>query len=391
MKKPIITRAARIRALAIAGTAAAALVLAGCSSGTGETAPSEEGNSEGTEGSASALETKVAGFMQARDAYDLPSEAVTDSAALEGTTVYYIPITIQAPQFSLTAKVLEQSTAAVGAKLEVCNGDGTPSTISQCIDGATNNASTSTIILDGFFIGMAANSAMAAQAAGINVISSNQAPMPDFPASETLGYVNAPGTDMFIEVASWIALDSGGTGNQLVLLSTDGPINSGFVENGLAEAEADCPDCTISTLDISSANFGQVASDLSARLLQDPNIQYVNAQYAQFLPVVLPAVADGGGQQVGTGASTLGALQAVAGGQVAAASGQSATFGAWALIDTALRMANGQEVYDYVIPTRLFTADNIGEVELTEEAEASGEWYGPTTFADDFTKLWGRA
>lgn len=389
MKTLTTHRAARLRALAIAGTAAAALVLAGCSGG-GDSAPSEENGSEAPESGTSAVETKVANFMQPLDSYELPTEAVTDGSLLEGKTVYYVPITLQAPQFALTSKVLEESTAAVGAKLQVCNGDGTPSTISQCIDGATNDASTGVIILDGFFIGMAANSVMAAQAAGINVISSNQAPMPDFPASETLGYVNAPGTDMFIETSAWVAVDSGGTANQLVLLSQDGPINSGFVQNGLAEAEADCPGCTISMLDVSSATYSQLPSDLSSRLLQDPNIDYVNSQFAHSLPQALPVVAESG-QKIVTGAATLGALQAVAGGQVAAASGQSAAFGVWALIDTALRMANGQEVFDYVIPTRLFSSENIGDIELTEAGEASGEWYGPTTFGDDFKKLWGVA
>lgn len=390
MNTRFVSRGARLRALALAGTAAAALVLAGCSSGGDAPGDETDAGDAGASPEASALETKVAGFLQPLDAYEMPSEAIADGAALEGKTIHYIPITIQAPQFALTAKVLEEATASVGAKLQVCNGDGTPSTISQCIDGAVNDANVGTIILDGFFIGMAANSVMAAQAAGIDVISSNQNVMPDFPASDTLGYVVSPGTDMFVEVASWISLDSGGTGNQLVLVSQDGPIQQAFVEAGMAEVEADCPDCTISMLEVSSANFGQVSSDLGAKLLQDPNIEYVHAQFAQYLPVVIPAVASTG-QKIGTGAATLGALQAVAGGQVAAASGQSATFGSWALVDTALRMANDQEVFEYVIPTRLFTADNIGDVTLTEEAEASGEWYGPTTFADDFKKLWGAA
>lgn len=385
MNTPIQMRGARLRRLAIAGTAAAALVLAGCASG-GDTAPTEEAEAEVE---ASGIEAKVAAFMQPRESYDLPTEAIDDPTALEGTTIHYIPITLQAPQFALTSQVLGAAVEAAGAKLTVCNGEGIPTVISQCVDAAANEATTSTIILDGFFIGMVANSAMAAQAAGINVISSNQDVLgSDFPASETLGYVKAPGSDMFIETSSWIALDSGGTGNQLVLLSQDGPINSSFVLNALSEVEADCPDCTISMLDVSSANYAQLPSDLSSRLLQDPNIQYVNSQFAHSLPQALPVVAEGG-QKIVTGAATLGAYQAVAGGQVAAASGQSAAFGSWALVDTALRMANGQAVYDYVIPTRLLTADNIGEIELTEAAEASGEWYGPTTFVADFKKLWG--
>ena len=38
---------------------------------------------------------------------------------------------------------------------------------------------------------------------------------------------------------------------------------------------------------------------------------------------------------------------------------------------------------------RMFTADNIGDLKLTPEAEKSGEWYGSTDYRDGFTKLWG--
>lgn len=389
MNTPLPRSRMKLRLILTAGIAAGALALAGCSGGGGTPAPTD-GGGENTPSGGSALATKVADFQKPLDSYTMPTEAIKDANALKGKTIYYIPITTQAPQFALTAKVMEEAATTVGAKLQVCNGEGTPSTISQCIDGATNDATTGVIVLDGFFIGMAANSAMAAQAAGIPVISSNQDILPDFPANKTLGYVKAPGAAMFTEVSSWISLDSGGTANQLVLSSQDGPIQKTFIEKSLPEIKADCPDCKITILEVSSANFSQVASDLASKLLQDPTINYVQAQFAQYLPVVLPVTADKQ-IKVGTGASTLGALQAVDSGQVAAASGQSATFGSWALVDTALRMANGQAVFDYVIPTRLFTADNIKDVKLTEAAEATGEWYGPTTFPADFKKLWGVA
>lgn len=386
MNNPIIKRSRRLRSLLIAGAAASALVLAGCSGGGGTSPTNSPSDDSG--GGSNALEAKVAKFLKPQDSYTMPTEPVKDGNALKGKTIHYIPIAIQAPQFSLTAQVLKGAAAAVGADLRVCDGAGTPPTISQCIDGAINDSTTGAIILDGFFLGMAANSVAAAQAAGIPVISSNQAPNEAFPASETLGYVNAPGRQMFVEVASWISLDSGGTANELIIQSVDGPIQKTFIESGMDEVKKDCPKCTFTTMDVTSANFGKISSDLSSKLLQNPDINYVNAQFAQFLPVVLPVVGPTG-QKVGTGAATLGALQAVEAGQVAAASGQSATFGSWALVDTALRMVNDQKVFEYEIPTRLFTADNIKDVKLTDDAEASGEWYGPTTFDADFKKLWG--
>lgn len=382
------TRSSKLRLATLAGATAVVMTLAGCA---GDSTPPVD-NSENPGSETSSLDAKVAEFLQPLDEYSMPSDAVTDGAVLEGKTIHYIPITLQAPIFSLTQNIIGEAADAVGAKLQVCDGGGTPPSISQCINGAINDATTGAIILDGFYIGMAANAVEAATAAGIPVINSNQREMPELPASDLLGYQpageGAAGHQMFVQVASWMSLDSGGTGNQLTMVSGDGPIQRTFIDDNMAEVEADCPDCTFSELDVTTANFGQVSSDLSSRLLQDPNINYVHAQFAQYIPVVLPAVNPN--IKVGVGAATLGALRAVEAGQVAAASAQSPAFGAWASVDAALRLINGQELFEFQTPVRLFTADNIGDVELTEEAEASGEWFGPTTFADDFKALWGR-
>ena len=382
-------RNARLRTAAIAGATAVILALTGCSADTAAPA-SDSGERSGSD--ASSLEAKVAAYLEPLDEYSMPTDQIADGSVLEGKTVHYIPVTVQAPIFSLTSQIMAKATDAVGAKLQVCDGGGTPPTISQCIDGAINDQDTGVIILEGFFMGMAANAVKAATAAGIPVINSNQREMPDFASSDQLGYQpaseGAAGGQMFLQVASWMSLDSGGTASQLTMVSGDGPIQRTFVDEGMDEVKADCAACTFSELDVTSANFGQVSSDLSSSLLQDPNINYVHAQFAQYIPVVLPAVNPN--IKVGVGAATLGALRAVETGQVAAASSQSPAFGAWATIDAALRLINGQELFEFTAPVRLFTADNIGDVDLTEEAEASGEWYGPTTFPEDFTELWGR-
>ncbi len=389
MKTPTMTRGARLRTLATAGSIAAALALVGCSGGTVEepTTP-DEGTSSET-GSAD-LAQRVADYMAVDDSYDMPTEPITDGSVIEGKTIHYIPITNQAPQFALTAAILENSVAAAGAKLQVCNGEGNPTTIGQCVDGAKNDPNVAAIVTDGFYYGMAANALNAAQEAGVKIVYSNQFADPAFPEGETLANVNAPGVEMFTEVMSWVALDSEGSANVLVIKSADGPGTVKFIEDGKPQFLEDCPDCTYSEIESTTATSSQLASELGSKLLQDPNINYVVPQFAQYLPIVIPALQNSDAQ-IGTGASTLGALQAVQGGAVAAASGQSAPFGAWAIVDTVLRMHNGQDIYPYVIPTRLFTAENIGDVDVSEAGEASGEWYGPATFADEFKKLWGVA
>ena len=37
----------------------------------------------------------------------------------------------------------------------------------------------------------------------------------------------------------------------------------------------------------------------------------------------------------------------------------------------------------------MFTPENIGELDLSPEAEKSGEWYGSTDYRDGFKELWG--
>jgi ribose transport system substrate-binding protein len=47
-------------------------------------------------------------------------------------------------------------------------------------------------------------------------------------------------------------------------------------------------------------------------------------------------------------------------------------------------------VPEYDVSFRLFTKDDIGEVDLTEGGQSSGSWYGPTDYTKDFTALWSR-
>ena len=385
--KIITTRGGRIRSVATAGAVAAALVLVGCSGGA--EAPAEAPEETTAAEGGSDLEAQLAEFMALQDEYDMPTEAVIDGTVLEGKTIHYIPITNYAPQFALTAAVLQEAVAAVGASLTVCDGGGNPTTIGSCVDTARNDATVGAIITDGFYYGMAANALNAAQEAGVKVVYSNQFAEDAFPESETQGNVNSPGTEMVTELATWVAVDSEGAGNLLFIRSADGPGTQKFADEGLAQLATDCPDCAVATIDITTATQNQLEGELNTKLLQDPNIQYVTPQFAQYLPIVIPTTRASGSQaKIGTTAATLGALQAVANGDVAAASGQSAPFGAWALIDTALRLNNGQDIHPYVLPTRLFTADNIGDVDVSETAEASGEWYGPVSFKDDFKSLW---
>ena len=64
---------------------------------------------------------------------------------------------------------------------------------------------------------------------------------------------------------------------------------------------------------------------------------------------------------------------------------------AWYGADQALRLmvcrpANPMVEFPYV---RMFNAANVGDLDLTPEAEKSGAWYGSTDYQDGFHGLWG--
>jgi ribose transport system substrate-binding protein len=382
-----LSTARRARALVAMGAIAlTAVALAGCETAAEPTTPDETTGGEELTG----LAAEVDALTKPLDAYPMPTEAIDGASALEGKTVYYIPITQQSPQFAVTGAAITEALDALGAKVQICNGNATPTEVSACINQATQ-ASAAAIVTDAVPYGLAANALDAAQAAGIPVIISNQIADDAHPESETLQFIETPGGDQQVAIAKWIALDSDGEANVLINQSTDGKSQIAYVAQAQEEFAKSCPDCTITINEVSSANFSLIPSSTSSALLKDPNVSYVVSQFAQYLqPTQTGAQQAASTAKGATGSSTIGALQQLASDNwLYAATAQAAAFQGWVDADAAARMILGVEVPEYTIPIRLFTRDSIADVDVSEEAEASGEWFGPTTFTDDFKKLWG--
>lgn len=387
------TRHRRGRILTAIGAAAAvAVVLAGCSGDGG--APAANGSSSTpSDTSNSQLSEEVDTLSQPLDAYPVPTIAVTDVASLAGGTVYYIPITLRAPQFAVTQSGIEAAAKVAGLKVQVCDGQGSPTGVSSCVDQATQ-AKAAGIITDGIPYDLAANSLDAAQSAGVPVVLSNQIVTSKHPVSKTFAYVPPAGSEQLVALSQWIALDSGGTANILFNRSTDGPSQIAYVEAATTALPDFCPDCTSTVYDLSSANFAQIPASTSSALLKNPNINYLVSEFAEYLHPASDGVQQAG--MTGTvamlaAASALSNIEQVEQGSVAAATAQAAAYQGWVDLDAVFRLAAGQEVPEYTIPIRLFTEESVQDVTLTAEAEQSGEWFGPTTYTDEFKKLWAVA
>ena len=383
-------RTGGLRMLAVAGSlAVAALALAGCDSTGSATGPTSSSSSSS---GATGLAADVQKLEQPLTSWPVPSDKPSNAQALKGKTVYFIPITLQAPQFATTQTAVTAALAALGADIQVCDGQGTPTGVSTCVDQATK-AGAAAIIADAIQYEIAGNSFDAAQAAGIPVLITDQAPSTAHPDSKTLATITGElGNQMDEALAKWIVVDSDSKADVLANIATDGSSPAIYFKSAQAIYSA-CADCTVTTNGVSAANFALIAPSTSAALLKDTNIDYLQVQfgiYSQASMGGIQAAGRAGKVQTVTGAAQLGELQSVQSDTLAAAVSPSAAYEGWIFADAALRLVAGDPIPDYAVPYRLFTKNNIDSVTLTADAMNAGAWYGPTeSFQDAFKTLWG--
>lgn len=378
----------KVAAVAAASTVLVAGVTACGGGSTGSSTSSATGSN-------SALAAEVAKLEKPLDKYPVPTASIANVASLKGKTVYYVPITMQSPQFKVTLTSLTAAFKTVGVNVQSCDGKGTPTDVTACINQGTEQKAAA-IITDAIPYVIASNAFDAAQKAGIPVVISNQVSSDSaHPASKTLAYIPAGGSAMDEALAKWTILDSNSKANVLINQGTDGPAPAVFVAAGQAVYKQECPNCVVTINKVSSANFALIPSSTSSALLKNPNVNYVESQFEQYLQPTMTGVQTAGKTsdvKGTTGSVQLGGLQQLkAKNFLYAAAGQASSFQGWVDADAAMRLALGVELPTYSIPVRLFTRDTINSITLTSQAEQSGEWYGPSTFTDDFKKIWGVA
>ncbi|MEF2978500.1 sugar ABC transporter substrate-binding protein [Subtercola sp. YIM 133946] len=378
----------RARTLVFGVIAVSAVALTGCSGDTGSTTGA---SASGNAGASSALAAAVSLSEQPLAAYPVPTDPIANVSSLSGKTVFYIPISLQAPAFTVTGTGLTAGLNAAGIQVQVCDGKGTPTDIGSCLTQATL-AGAAVIVTDAISYDLASNAFDAARAADIPVIISNQSADPAHPDTPKL--VTIPGTGVALETAlsQWFALDSNGSGSMLINQNADGPSPAAYVTQAQAATRSDCPACTVTINPVSASSFSLVPSSTSSALLQNPSIGYVESQYDQFLQPTQAGTQQAGRTDIKgmTGAAGLGSLQALASGNfLYAAAAPALAFQGWVDADASIRLMLAVPVPDYSIPVRLFTRDTIGSITVSDAAQQSGEWFGATTFTDDFRRLWG--
>jgi ribose transport system substrate-binding protein len=370
---------------------AASVAVAGCGSSSNNSSSSSSGSSaSATPSGVATAQKQVAALSATTASYPVPTSNVTGVQKLKGKTVYYIPLVQQIPGFVVTAATMKTALAKAGLKLQVCNGQGQPTAVAACVQQAVG-AKAAGIITDAIPYGMAANALGSAKAKGIPVIIADQYP----PAGNTntnqlsyvAGVVNQPS-----QIAWWMIANSKGKANAIIAEEADSPSSMQYVANSLPIYQKYCPGCTITVKKITASTNSLLASATSSNILANPSATYY---YTEFEDSLQPTVQ--GIQQSGKSGISL----SVAGGSVdglGLLKGNSVVkavvvvdqaYAGWALTDEILRMATKSGPVNETFPSRLFTTQNISSIQVTPAAQASGAWFGNSSYQSDFEKLWG--
>ena len=389
------------RWLAPGAAITAAAVLAACSSsGSSSSSSTSPNSSSTTSSSSSATSAGSAGVTKAQQMvtqlgsttsnYPVPTASIKGVSALKGKTVYYIPLVQFIPGFVVTAATMKTALAKAGLNLQICNGQGQPTAVASCVQQATG-AGAAGIITDAIPFGMAQNALNAAKAKGIPIIIADQYPPSDNTNTDAVTYV--PGVvDQPSQVAWWMIADSNGKANAILAQESDSPSSIAYVQNSLSIYKTYCPSCTITVKSITATTNSQLASDTSSNLLTNPNATYYYTEFEDSLDPTVQGIQQANKTNIAlsvAGGSVDGLGRLKSNSTVKAVVVVDQAYAGWALTDEILRMATKTAPVNETFPSRLFTAQNIGSIQVTTAAQASGAWFGNSSYQATFAQLWG--
>ena len=386
------------------GVAATAL-LAACSSSssstTGTTSSSSSASASASAGSPTSpadaglalAQQTVAKLEATTSSYPVPAASVPGVSKLKGRTVFYIPLLQDVPTFAVAAQTMKAALTRAGLNLQVCDGQAQPTAVAGCVQQAVG-ARAAGIVLDAIPYGMAYSALNAAVAKGVPILVADQVPQPaSTPNTDKVSYL--PGAQgQASQIAWWMIADSGGKANGIIAEEIDNPSSIAQVTDSLAIYKKNCPACVITVKQISASTTALKAAATSSNLQTHPAATYYFTEFEDSLqPTIQGIQQDGKASSISlsVAAGTVNGLGLLKSGPlVKAVVVVDEAYEGWALTDEILRMATGTAPVQETIPTRLFTKQNIDTIQVTTADQASGVWFGSTSFEDDFAKLWGQ-
>ena len=398
-----------VRAAATAACAAAVLLGAACSSpgstaapsGSGAASPSSvapsanPGSSSGpaTQDSGSAgsgIQSQVQQDLAVPAQYTDSAPPITDVAKVKGDKILYIPISLQIGVFQSTLASMQQAASHVGLTVSGCDAKFGPPGAAACVNQALAEH-VNAVVLDNVPVVLIGQGLHQLQAAHIAVLEDQVNPTP---GDDQLAYINLGGVTVINSMADWIAADSGGKADVLIIEQDDTPQQIAYISDGLLpEFKKACPACKTRVIAMDTVQLHNLPTQLETALVQDSGVNYVASEFDTNAAYVVQGLKNSplaGKVKVAGALGDISSLQRVKSGQQAYDALASVGFGGWAYTDDVLRMLTGMPPAQSTNPPwRGFDASNIGSVTVSAASVADDGIFGGNTYSPVFLKLWG--
>jgi|SRR5579862_400897 len=339
------------------------------------------------------------------------------AAKASGKTVFVIPATPEAntlPSIAGMVGGIRQAAKAAGVKVWSCTNTGAAASWTACFNQAIKKK-VGLIAVAGGGIPSAASSELAvAKAAGIPVIASHVAVPGDFPSGQASSYqaplagltavVPAPYGLAATLLADYVIADRNGSGNFLIVSSSDLAPSAGMLANVQSEFSTVCGSaCSVNVLDIPYADWQTKATSMIKTAVLAKTINYVIPLFDGIDDILAQGIADARASNVNVNRPSIcsfgGQPWAIQQGQdnnrVECDIAENMNWFGWATMDQALRVLTGHKpVATENTSVRIWSDDNWA----TEDGGLEDAGFPPTidsgwgdpaaTYIAGYEKLW---
>jgi ribose transport system substrate-binding protein len=272
----------------------------------------------------------------------------------------------------------------MGWTVRTVDGKSDPSVWNSAIQDAVA-AKADGIILDAVPPALVQNALAKAKSAGVPLVSVFN-PVPEDPGS-VFDYVRPDHAEQGRLMADWVAADSSGKANVLVVRAPEFPELLERHEGFTKELASACPGCKVAgTVDMTLATMAQrLPQAVISALQRNPDIDYIVAPIDSAATFVSEGVRSAGKADKVKVSGYEGDPDAVA--RVRDGDVQAATIAdppewmGWQAMDALARAFAGQEPETVKVPSRLLVADNAPDTE---------GWQGDLDFRQQLEQLWQR-
>lgn len=392
----------------VAGTLLAlSLLAAACTSTNAKTgdsgSPSPHSDvSSGSAGSTgpvdaqlSAAKADVAKYSGAVFDY-APVGKLTGVSGLKGKTVWYVPIGEAAPILAAFGIGIKAAFDKVGIKTHVCDGKFLPTTIADCMNQAASQGADGVITgyVDYALVPTAFDNLVSHH---VPVLVAGEAPDGGKTSSLDLAFLDgSPISNKMQQInAEAVIADSNGKAKILFIGNTDSPATKAGALAAKAFFKQHCSGCSVASIDYNTASLTKVPSQVSAALISHPDTTYVVPELDAAAAATVSGIKTAGYANKVKLASTSGgldSLQRIKAGDVQFADvGDNPVYTGWSYADGMLRQLLGQMPEPSAPAIRIFTKDNVGDLDLTPAGYAGNSWFGSDAYERAFLTAWARA